>query len=177
VPSTLLREIVERVAHTYRLNEREKLIVLLTVRGRSTKEICAAAGCPPGTLSEHWRRIQRKSGLTSRKAIAAPLVEEAIRMGSPGPGGAQEEVAATVDRFARERGLTARDAEVLALAVTQGLSNKEIAARLDLSPRTVDVLLSRVFFRLGRHSRWEVIRAVLAFAADERRPRGRTGNA
>jgi DNA-binding CsgD family transcriptional regulator len=172
VPTTLLREIVDRVGHRYGLSDREKLIILLTVRGRATPEICAAARCAPSTLTEYWRRIRRKSGLSSRQAIAAPLLEQAIRL-----AGTREGVAATLARFAGERGLTAREAQVLALALTDGLTNKEIAGQLALSPRTVDVLLSRVFFRLGRHSRWAVIRAVLDFVAAGRSPRSRAGNA
>jgi DNA-binding NarL/FixJ family response regulator len=49
----------------------------------------------------------------------------------------------------------------VASLVAQGLSNKDIAARLTLSPRTVQHTLTAVFQKLGVGSRYEVIVAVL----------------
>ena len=49
-------------------------------------------------------------------------------------------------------GLTPRQVEVLAL-VEQGLSNAEIAARLTLSPKTVDHHVSALLDKLGVASR------------------------
>jgi DNA-binding CsgD family transcriptional regulator len=49
-------------------------------------------------------------------------------------------------------GLTARQAEVLSL-IEQGLSNAEIAARLTLSPKTVDHHVSALLDKLGVSSR------------------------
>lgn len=41
--------------------------------------------------------------------------------------------------------------------VAQGLSNKEIGARLGLKEGTVKQYLSRICEQLGLHSRWELI--------------------
>lgn len=45
-------------------------------------------------------------------------------------------------------GLTPREKEV-AMALAEGLTNKEIARRLDCSPRTIEVHRSRAFHKLG----------------------------
>jgi DNA-binding CsgD family transcriptional regulator len=57
--------------------------------------------------------------------------------------------------------LTSRQHEIVRL-VAQGATNKEVAARLCLSPRTVDYHLRRVFERLGITSRADLIRRFAA---------------
>ena len=58
---------------------------------------------------------------------------------------------------AHPAGLTAREAEVLA-ALSEGLTNAEIARRLYLSPRTVDHHVSAILGKLGVSSRTEAAR-------------------
>ena len=64
------------------------------------------------------------------------------------------------DRFGRwpgdEEGLTAREAEVLAL-LCQGLSNEDIAARAFLALPTVKTHLRTIFSKLGLQSRTQVV--------------------
>lgn len=52
--------------------------------------------------------------------------------------------------------LTARETEILALLV-EGLTNKEIALRLVLSPRTIETHVVRVLGKLGVGSRSRAI--------------------
>ncbi|GAA3953287.1 hypothetical protein GCM10023085_39650 [Actinomadura viridis] len=69
----------------------------------------------------------------------------------------------TLDRPERERGpdplegLTAQQAHIARL-VAEGATNREIAARLVISPRTVDGHLRNIFARLGLRSRIELAR-------------------
>ncbi|MFE3450486.1 LuxR C-terminal-related transcriptional regulator [Nonomuraea sp. NPDC059194] len=68
--------------------------------------------------------------------------------------------------------LTAREREVLAL-VAEGMSNKAIAARLVITPRTVEAHVAQVFAKLGllddpdSHRR---VQAVLAYVRSPLRP-------
>ncbi len=77
----------------------------------------------------------------------------------------------TADPF----GLTRREGEVLA-ELSQALTNKQIAARLFLSPRTVDVHVANVLMKLGVRSRAEAVataarRDLTAVGADRSSPR------
>ena len=55
--------------------------------------------------------------------------------------------------------LTAQEMQV-ALMVAEGATNKESAARMFLSPRTIESHLRRVFSKLGLRSRTELVRWV-----------------
>ncbi len=71
----------------------------------------------------------------------------------------------------RDAGLTPRESEVLAL-LAEGMSNRDIAAALYLSPETVKTHTRRVFAKLGVHSRAQAVAHALrneAFARQLRR--------
>jgi DNA-binding CsgD family transcriptional regulator len=63
--------------------------------------------------------------------------------------------AASQARMPATRELTPQELEV-ALAVARGATNREVAAALYVSPKTVEVHLSRVFRKLGVRSRTEL---------------------
>lgn len=67
-------------------------------------------------------------------------------------------------RAARDDTLTASELRV-ATAATQGMSNKEIAAALYLSGKTVEFHLGRIYRKLGVRSRSELVRAMLTTPA------------
>lgn len=79
------------------------------------------------------------------------------RLGLPGPAQrcAQLMDAPGAEGWARF-GLTAREAEVLAV-VAEGLTNKEIAARLRLSPRTVEKHLEALLRKTATRSRTQLL--------------------
>jgi DNA-binding NarL/FixJ family response regulator len=63
--------------------------------------------------------------------------------------------------------LTQREG-VLARLVAEGLTNRQIATRLCLGQRTVDVHIEQIFNKLGVHSRAEI--GAWVARHDERRP-------
>ena len=109
---------------------------------------------------ERLRRTGRR--LDSREQLRAAL-DEFERLGaSSWAERAREELRASGET-ARKRDpalvdeLTARELEI-ALQVADGGTNKEVAARLFLSPKTVELHLSRVYRKLGIRSRTELAR-------------------
>jgi DNA-binding CsgD family transcriptional regulator len=109
-------------------------------------------------LGEHLRRSRR------RAEARAPLREALDTFETLGAASwaerARQELRASgetarrgADRVATE--LTAQEAQVAGL-VRQGLSNKDAAARLFISPRTVDFHLRNVYTKLGITSRTEL---------------------
>jgi DNA-binding CsgD family transcriptional regulator len=75
----------------------------------------------------------------------------------------------TVAPHLRAVGVTAREAEVLDL-VTQGLTNAQVAARLFLSPRTVDHHVARLLAKTGSANRAELGRAAVPESIRTGRP-------
>ena len=109
---------------------------------------------------ERLRRAGRR--LDSREQLRAAL-DEFERLGaSSWAERAREELRASGET-ARKRDpalvdeLTPRELEI-ALQVADGGTNKEVAARLFLSPKTVELHLGRVYRKLGIRSRTELAR-------------------
>ncbi len=88
-----------------------------------------------------------RAAWTGRRYLSPPLSEEAIQA-------YVEKSRATPDAY---QTLTAREREVLHLMV-EGLTSAEIAARLVISHRTVEMHRSRVMHKLGLDKKTDLIR-------------------
>jgi ATP/maltotriose-dependent transcriptional regulator MalT len=99
------------------------------------------------------RRAQKK--LASRRTL-----EEAIGVleelgAKPWAERARRELGRIGGRKAAHEGLSATETEIVELVIA-GRSNKEVAQALHLSPKTVEWNLSKVYRKLGVHSRTEL---------------------
>jgi DNA-binding NarL/FixJ family response regulator len=112
-----------------------------------------------------WRDIGRL--IAAGPALADRWGQPGAWLAEAGPRLASHGLAALADRCASlagrpapsrwERlGITAREADVLAL-VACGLPNKEIAARLFLSPRTVEKHVESLLRKTGSRTRTELV--------------------
>jgi DNA-binding NarL/FixJ family response regulator len=102
-----------------------------------------------------------------RRIEARQLLHEALntfeRLGAePWASRAHTELSATGEKARRRdvfgtRDLTSQELQI-ALVVSQGATNREAAAQLFLSPRTVEAHLSSAYRKLGARSRTELVR-------------------
>ncbi len=141
----LVRELAPRLPQTR--------IVMLTVstsrrdlldamrngaRGYLTKDLS------PDALLRSVRGI-RRGDLPMSRAFAAHVVDELARAARRGSGSSPA------------NGLSSREEEVLHL-LADGLTDREIAANLQISPRTVETHVSNVLHKLGVRNRAEAAR-------------------
>jgi DNA-binding CsgD family transcriptional regulator len=70
----------------------------------------------------------------------------------------------TVASFAAAHALSGRECDVVELAAAVGLSNKQIAARLGCSVRTIEVYWTRAFGKIGLRSRGEIVAEFIVHA-------------
>jgi DNA-binding CsgD family transcriptional regulator len=109
-------------------------------------------------FGEHLRRMRRRVDARVHLRNALALFEElgadawveraAQELRASGETARKRDVSTTTDLTAQERNVTA--------LVRQGLSTKDVAAQLFVSPRTVDFHLRNVFSKLGVTSRGEL---------------------
>lgn len=102
---------------------------------------------------------------------APDLVEAYLRAGR---GGDARNALAVLGRRAADAGSTtaavahARCRGLVAAAVVTGASNREVAAELFLSPKTIEFHLGQIYRKLGVHSRTQLAAALLDRAGGDR---------
>lgn len=117
----------------------------------------------PDRFAESWARGSRMT-LNDIVELAYAEAERAVTTRSRRES--QKHLDVTVDGLAA-RGLTSRELEVARLVAVR-LSDKEIAERLSISPRTVSTHVAVILGKLGVHSRRDVAR--FASEPEQRRP-------
>jgi len=110
----------------------------------------AAAYVPKESTSAELVRAIREA-VAGRRYLSPPLSERAIEIYI------QRAESAALDPYET---LTAREREVLHL-VAEGHTNAEIAARLFVSPRTVETHRANLMRKLGLHTQTDLIRYAL----------------
>lgn len=111
---------------------------------------------------QQLRRARRRVDAREHLRVALAIFD-VLQTGGPWSGRAAEELRASGET-ARRRGadsadriaLTAQELQVATL-VQRGLSNRDVAAHLFISPRTVDFHLRNVFAKLGVSSRGALV--------------------
>jgi DNA-binding CsgD family transcriptional regulator len=83
---------------------------------------------------------------------------------APGPGSHDAGPPPWASARSQSAGLSAREWDVLSLLMT-GLSNRLIAARLSISPNTVNKHVARILDKLAARSRSQAIAIVLGLEA------------
>jgi DNA-binding NarL/FixJ family response regulator len=125
------------------------------------------------TQLAYGARLRRAGRRTEARAQLEPALSAFEDLGAqPWARQAREEIAASGARLRPRRAARADDAlsprELqVAMAVAEGLTNREVAARLFLSEKTVERHLGSVYRRLGIRSRTQLARR-FAQAADPR---------
>jgi predicted ATPase/DNA-binding CsgD family transcriptional regulator len=98
--------------------------------------------------------FRRGTELSTVEAVTTAL-ERAASAGVPAPRTAPPDATPAPDPRLAELGLTRREREVITL-VAQGLSNREIAARLVVAQRTAEGHVEKILSKLGFTSRAQV---------------------
>lgn len=126
----------------------------------------------------YGERLRRSKAITDSRTQLSAAVDEFRRLGAaPWTTRAENELRAAGETASTARTTTAlltpQEHQTALLAAT-GLTNKEIAQRLFLSPRTVGAHLYRVFPKLGVSTR-AALRDALATMPTDYDDRGRSG--
>jgi DNA-binding CsgD family transcriptional regulator len=106
----------------------------------------------PAAFAREWARGQEMS-LAETVELAQAAAE---RVASPHPTGVSADAPTGDEGVFAGYGLTARELEIVD-HMAQRLPDRAIAERLSISPRTVNSHVSRIFLKIGVHTRGEVI--------------------
>ena len=131
------------------LTPREREIFEAQRAGRTVRQIAVELSLSEVTVRWHAGRATKK--VEAIPLLTAPLVRAVPVVAPPAPKA----------RATPGRGLSPAELRV-ALLVSEGLSNKQIAERLFISRHTVESHLKQAFAKLGVRSRVELTRLVLA---------------
>src|SRR5579862_868546 len=101
-------------------------------------------------MADVWFSTYKEGSSPKLAAIIGDVTEEGPTLNSTG---------LTADQFDRNS-LTSRETEVLRYLV-QGLANKEIAARMDISESTIKNTFQQLFGKFGVRSRSQLVRVAL----------------
>lgn len=102
------------------------------------------------------REAARCAGRLAARPLAEAVTRELRRLGQPVGGALGPRAGGRAERA----GLTARQLQVLA-EVARGLTDKEVARALSLSPRTVEMHVARALAALDCRSRTEAVRRLV----------------
>jgi non-specific serine/threonine protein kinase len=181
----LLAKLNDAPSVAYRLEGFARLAAARSEHERALTLAAAAAGVwrRSGAVAvPHWRRRVDESMARCRRLLspraasaaealgAAMTTEEAVAcatdVAEPAPGRGAHDAGPPPWASARSQsaGLSAREWDVLSLLMT-GLSNRLIAARLSISPNTVNKHVARILDKLAARSRSQAIAIVLGLEA------------
>jgi DNA-binding NarL/FixJ family response regulator len=141
------------------LTPREREIVLAVRAGRTTREIATALSLSDVTVRWHAGRATKKLEAHAARAQVRPLAA------TPAPADPQPAPRAPARARLGRTGLTPAELRI-ALLVTEGLNNRQIAEQLFISRHTVESHLKQVFAKLEVRSRVELTRVILASAEE-----------
>ena len=110
-------------------------------KAQEQEESTVRTAMVPGAFQQAWSEGRR----LAREELAALLAFALSQVAEP-------EAAVTVDRASDPGELTARELDVLQL-VARGLTDKETAAALDVSPRTINAHLTSIYRKLSVNTR------------------------
>ncbi len=133
------------------LTAREREVLNLLARGMSNAAIAEELVITNKTVKNHLSRIYEKMAVAAGEMVLSPAITpavfEALRR-APGTENEGEELGMG--------SLTSREREVLNL-LARGMSNAAIAEELVITNKTVKNHLSRIYEKIGVHSRAEAI--------------------